>query len=162
TIRYTAKSSIVPWILVAHPPDFQRLCHVYQDVAAENGRKLGLGESVGAFRAVHFGRNEPEAGGLLRDTNYAGVQKYFRGFGLLGGLAEGGGRGEVSARSVHAPATGGMDGRADAASQVRAGGEAGRHQAGGGGAADDRRQRRPRVVRLVLRPGVHVLGRGGA
>src|SRR5262249_57017124 len=69
TIRYTAKSSIVPWILVAHPPDFQRLCHVYQDVAAENGRKLGLGESVGAFRAVHFGRNEAEAVPLLRGTN---------------------------------------------------------------------------------------------
>ena len=29
TIRYTAQSSIVPWILVAHPPDFQRLCKVY-------------------------------------------------------------------------------------------------------------------------------------
>ena len=82
TIRYTAQSSIVPWILVAHPPDFQRLCKVYQDVAAESGRKLGLGESVGAFRAVHFGKTEAEAVALLRDTNYSGFQNYFGGFGF--------------------------------------------------------------------------------
>src|SRR5262249_58731406 len=86
TIRYTAKWSIVAGILVAHPPDFQRLCHIYQDVAAENGRKLGLGESVGAFRAVHFGRNEAEAVALLRDTNYAEVPNYFGGFGVWGAL----------------------------------------------------------------------------
>src|SRR5467141_3447239 len=63
TIRYTAQSGIVPWILVANPPDFKRLCHVYQDVAATAGRKLRLGESVGAFRAVHFGNTEAEAVG---------------------------------------------------------------------------------------------------
>src|SRR5258707_14607505 len=74
TIRYTAQSSIVPWILVAHPPDFQRLCKVYQEVAGENGRKLGLGESVGAFRAVHFGKTEAEAGALLPRTNYPAFQ----------------------------------------------------------------------------------------
>src|SRR5207244_12272522 len=76
TIRCTAQSGIVPWILVANPPDFQRLCHVYQDVAATAGRKLRLGESVGAFRAVHFGNTEAEAVALLRDTNYAGFQNY--------------------------------------------------------------------------------------
>jgi len=45
TIRYTAQSSIVPWILVSNPPDFQRLCRTYQEVAAGAGRKLGLGEA---------------------------------------------------------------------------------------------------------------------
>ena len=34
TIRYTAQSNIVPWILVSNPPDFERLCRTYQDVAA--------------------------------------------------------------------------------------------------------------------------------
>jgi hypothetical protein len=34
TIRYTAQSSIVPWILVAHSPDYQRRCKVYQEVVA--------------------------------------------------------------------------------------------------------------------------------
>jgi len=82
TIRYTAQSAIVPWILVSNPPDFQRLCRTYQEVAAGAGRKLGLGESVGAFRAVHFGRTEADAVELLRTTNYAGFNNYFGGFGF--------------------------------------------------------------------------------
>ena len=56
----------MPWILVSYPPDFERLCRLYQDVAAGAGRKLGLGESVGAFRAVHFGRTQEEAVELER------------------------------------------------------------------------------------------------
>src|SRR5258708_9291949 len=83
TIRYTAQSSIVPWILVSNPPDFQRLCRTYQEVAARAGRKLGLGESVGAFRAVHFGRTEADAVELLRTSNYAGFKPSFGGFGVL-------------------------------------------------------------------------------
>jgi alkanesulfonate monooxygenase SsuD/methylene tetrahydromethanopterin reductase-like flavin-dependent oxidoreductase (luciferase family) len=82
TIRYTAQSGIVPWILIAHPPEFQRLCHVYQEVANEAGRNLRLGESVGAFRAVHFGNTEDEAEALLRATNYQGFQAYFGEFGF--------------------------------------------------------------------------------
>jgi alkanesulfonate monooxygenase SsuD/methylene tetrahydromethanopterin reductase-like flavin-dependent oxidoreductase (luciferase family) len=82
TIRYTARSSIVPWILVSNPPDFQRLCQVYQEVAQASGRSLKLGESVGAFRAVHFGKTEAEAVALLRDTNYRGFIEYFSGFGF--------------------------------------------------------------------------------
>ena len=82
TIRYTARSGIVPWILVSNPPDFQRLCHVYQEVAHEAGRTLKLGESVGAFRAVHFGKTEAEAVALFNDTNYRGFKEYFSGFGF--------------------------------------------------------------------------------
>jgi alkanesulfonate monooxygenase SsuD/methylene tetrahydromethanopterin reductase-like flavin-dependent oxidoreductase (luciferase family) len=82
TIRYTARSNIVPWILVSNPPDFQRLCQVYQEVAHASGRSLKLGESVGAFRAVHFGKTEAEAVALLRDTNYRGFKEYFSGFGF--------------------------------------------------------------------------------
>ncbi len=82
TIRYTARSSIIPWILVANPPDFQRLCHVYQEVGNEAGRSLSLGESVGAFRAVHFGNTEAEAVKLLTETNFQGFRHYFGGFGF--------------------------------------------------------------------------------
>ena len=82
TIRYTAKEGIIPWILVAYPPEFRRLCEVYQQVAGEAGRQLRLGESVGAFRAVHFGNTEEEAVNLFRDTNYAGFNAYFGGFGF--------------------------------------------------------------------------------
>ena len=81
TIRYTAQSSIVPWILVSYPPDFERLCQVYQEVAAAAGRKLGLGESVGAFSAVHFGRTEEEAVELLRRPTTP-ASTYFGGFGF--------------------------------------------------------------------------------
>jgi alkanesulfonate monooxygenase SsuD/methylene tetrahydromethanopterin reductase-like flavin-dependent oxidoreductase (luciferase family) len=82
TIRYTAAEGIVPWILVAYPDEFRRLCEVYQQVGGENGRKLGLGEGVGAFRAVHFGDTEQEAVDLLTRTNYAGFRDYFGGFGF--------------------------------------------------------------------------------
>jgi alkanesulfonate monooxygenase SsuD/methylene tetrahydromethanopterin reductase-like flavin-dependent oxidoreductase (luciferase family) len=82
TIRYTARSDIVPVILTAYPPDFQRLCKMYQEVAAEAGYSRGLGEKVGVVRAVHFGRTEEEAVALLRDTNYAGFYNYFGGFGF--------------------------------------------------------------------------------
>jgi len=82
TIRYTARSGIVPWILTSNPPDFQRLCHVYQEVAHEAGRTVKLGDSVGAFRAVHFGTTEEEAVRLFHDTNYLGFKEYFSGFGF--------------------------------------------------------------------------------
>ena len=82
TIRYTAQSNIVPVILTAYPPDFQRLCQMYQEVAAGAGRTLRLGESVGVVRAIHFGRTEDDAVALLRDTNYAGFYNYFGGFGF--------------------------------------------------------------------------------
>jgi alkanesulfonate monooxygenase SsuD/methylene tetrahydromethanopterin reductase-like flavin-dependent oxidoreductase (luciferase family) len=51
-------------------------------VAAQNGRQLALGQSVGAFRAIHFGDTEQEAVELLRQTNYAGFNVYFSGFGF--------------------------------------------------------------------------------
>jgi alkanesulfonate monooxygenase SsuD/methylene tetrahydromethanopterin reductase-like flavin-dependent oxidoreductase (luciferase family) len=82
TIRYTAQSSIVPWILGSNPHDFQRLCGVYQQVAQGSGRTLGLSQSVGAFRAVHFGKTEAEAVELLRGSNYAGFNHYFGRFGF--------------------------------------------------------------------------------
>ena len=66
-----------------NPPDFQRLCQIYQEVAAENGRKLGLGESVGAFRAVHFGkhRGRGRRAAARRPTTPASTN-YFGGFGF--------------------------------------------------------------------------------
>ena len=82
TIRYTAQSGIVPWILVSYPPDFQRLCRTLPGGGGQSRPQARLGESVGAFRAVHFGRTEEEAVELLRDTNYAGFNHYFGGFGF--------------------------------------------------------------------------------
>ena len=86
TIRYTAEQDIVPWILLAHPPEFQRLCRIYQEDAAKAGRELRLGQSTGAFRAVHFGRTEDEAVSLLRDTAYATFKHYFGPWGFWNAL----------------------------------------------------------------------------
>jgi len=47
TIRYTAQSGIVPAILTAYPPDFQRLCRMYQEVATEAGRTYVSGKASG-------------------------------------------------------------------------------------------------------------------
>ena len=148
----------MPWILVSNPPDFQRLCRIYQEVAAETGRKLGLGESVGAFRAVHFGRTEAEAVALLRDDQLRRLQPLLRRLRLLGGVPHAGGRREVPARSLHAAAAVGVDARAHAQGQVRAGRHGRPGEARDRGAAQDRRRRRARMVRLVLRPGLHVAG----
>lgn len=82
TIIHTAKHDIVPMILVSNPPDFRRLCQTYQQTAAEAGRDLGLGESVGAFRAIAFGDTEEEAVVRLRDTQFFGFNSYFAGFGF--------------------------------------------------------------------------------
>lgn len=83
TIRFTAREGIVPWILISFPPEFRRLCQVYQEVAAETGRELRLGENVGAFRAVHLGETEDEAVDLLRRTHYeVGWKSWFSGFGF--------------------------------------------------------------------------------
>src|SRR6202011_2669994 len=57
----TAHFSILPVILTASPPDVQRLCRMYQEVAPGAGRTLRLGESVGVVRALHCARTEEEA-----------------------------------------------------------------------------------------------------
>jgi alkanesulfonate monooxygenase SsuD/methylene tetrahydromethanopterin reductase-like flavin-dependent oxidoreductase (luciferase family) len=82
TIRHTAKVGVMPMILVSNPPDFRRLCQIYQEVAAENGRTLGLGENVGAFRAVSFGDTREQGLELLEKTNFFGFNAYFAGFGF--------------------------------------------------------------------------------
>jgi alkanesulfonate monooxygenase SsuD/methylene tetrahydromethanopterin reductase-like flavin-dependent oxidoreductase (luciferase family) len=82
TIRHTARVGVMPMILVSNPPDFRRLCQIYREVAAENGRTLGLGENVGAFRAVSFGNTREEGLALLERTNFFGFNAYFAGFGF--------------------------------------------------------------------------------
>jgi len=82
TIRHTARVGVMPMILVSNPPDFRRLCQIYREVAAENGRTLGLGENVGAFRAISFGNTREEGLALLEKTNFFGFNAYFAGFGF--------------------------------------------------------------------------------
>jgi len=60
------------------PAALPRLSEVAQDA----GRSLTLGESVGAFRSVHFGKTEAEAVTLFSDTNFRGFKEYFSGLAL--------------------------------------------------------------------------------
>jgi hypothetical protein len=135
-IRYTAQSGIVPWMLVSYPPDFHRLCRVYQEVAGAAGRNLRLGESVGAFRAVHFGRTEEEAVALFRDTNFAGFYNYFGGFGFWEVVPYARRQREILGRVIAAIR---VDRRAAAQVEMRARRDGRPGEGGDRGAAQDRR-----------------------
>lgn len=81
TIRYTAEKGIVPYLLLSYPPEFERLCRVYQEVAAQHGRNFKLGQNVGALRAVHFGNSVEEATKLMEETHLKTWNVWFGHFG---------------------------------------------------------------------------------
>jgi alkanesulfonate monooxygenase SsuD/methylene tetrahydromethanopterin reductase-like flavin-dependent oxidoreductase (luciferase family) len=83
TIRWCATENILPWILVSHPPSFRQLCEAYRDEAARAGRRIALGESVGAFRSVSLGNSYTEAYSLGAHTQGTGFIEYFSGFGFF-------------------------------------------------------------------------------
>jgi alkanesulfonate monooxygenase SsuD/methylene tetrahydromethanopterin reductase-like flavin-dependent oxidoreductase (luciferase family) len=97
TIRWCAREGIVPWILIAYPPAFRKLCEAYREEATQHGRELALGESVGAFRSVHMGNTYEEAFRLGEATQGAGFVNYFGGFGFFEAFRFPGEEGEVPA-----------------------------------------------------------------
>lgn len=86
SIRFAAKEGMISQIQVSKPEGFKRLCHVYQEVAAENGRELKLGEQVAAPRYVYIGKTYEEA--LQRAERTLGWQYdgYFGAFGFMEGF----------------------------------------------------------------------------
>ncbi|SVA95796.1 uncharacterized protein METZ01_LOCUS148650 [marine metagenome] len=83
TMRRTAQRNIVPWILTSLPESFNQLCHVYQEEDSKAGRELSLGESIGAVRAVYFGRTYEEAFQLGYKSTGIGFHHYFGAFGFV-------------------------------------------------------------------------------
>ena len=61
TIRWAANENMTSQINVSKPAEFTRLCKVYQEVSAENGRDLKLGEQIAAPRYVYLGDTYEEA-----------------------------------------------------------------------------------------------------
>jgi alkanesulfonate monooxygenase SsuD/methylene tetrahydromethanopterin reductase-like flavin-dependent oxidoreductase (luciferase family) len=61
TVLRCASRGITPFILVSKPEQLLEFCTKYQHIAAENGRKLALGEGVGVTRGVVFGNTFEEA-----------------------------------------------------------------------------------------------------
>ncbi|MCH8089042.1 MAG: LLM class flavin-dependent oxidoreductase [Chloroflexi bacterium] len=86
SIRFAAREGMISQIQVSNPEGFKRLCHVYQEVAAENGRELKLGEQVAAPRYVYIGKTYEEA--LQRAERTLGWQYdgYFGAFGFMEGF----------------------------------------------------------------------------
>ena len=69
SLRWAAKVGSIPHILVGYPPRFSELCEIYQEAAAEHGRNLKLGESVGADRYVCIGKTYEEAYQMAVETS---------------------------------------------------------------------------------------------
>jgi alkanesulfonate monooxygenase SsuD/methylene tetrahydromethanopterin reductase-like flavin-dependent oxidoreductase (luciferase family) len=61
TVLRCAARGITPFILVSKPEQLLEFCTKYQHIAADNGRKLALGEGVGVTRGVVFGNTFEEA-----------------------------------------------------------------------------------------------------
>ncbi len=83
TIRWCARETILPWILISYPETFSQLCQVYQEEAATVGRTLRLGQGVGAARAISICKTYEEAFALGARTTGLGFHAYFSGFGFL-------------------------------------------------------------------------------
>jgi len=83
TIRWCAREDILPWILSAHPESFVKLCKDYQEEAAGAGRKLKVGQGIGAARAIHIADTYEEAFETGARTTGLGFYAYFAGFGFL-------------------------------------------------------------------------------
>ena len=77
---------MISQIQVSRRDGFNHLCHVYQEVAAENGRELSLGEQVAAPRYVYIGDTYEEA--FQRAERTLGWQygEYFGAFGFMEGF----------------------------------------------------------------------------
>ena len=83
TIRWCARETILPWILISYPETFNQFCQVYQEEAATVGRHLKIGESVGAVRDICIGKTYEEAFERGVKTTGLGFHAYFAGFGFL-------------------------------------------------------------------------------
>ncbi len=83
TVKRCAQRGILPWIFISEPSMFRAWCGTYRDIAASAGRKLGLGEGVGAVRSVTIGRTREEAFELGVSTTGSTFLHYFGPFGFL-------------------------------------------------------------------------------
>jgi alkanesulfonate monooxygenase SsuD/methylene tetrahydromethanopterin reductase-like flavin-dependent oxidoreductase (luciferase family) len=86
SIRFAAREGMISQIQVSRPADFNHLCHVYQEVAAEHGRELELGEQIAAPRYIYIGDTYEEA--FQRAVRTLGWQyaEYFGAFGFMEGF----------------------------------------------------------------------------
>lgn len=77
-----AHRGILPWIFEASPEGFLKWATLYQTEAAKGGHKLGLGQHLGAVRAITIGKTREEAFELAAQTTGYEYHHYFNLFGF--------------------------------------------------------------------------------
>lgn len=83
TIRWCARESIIPTILLPQPTVVRQFAEAYQAEAAKAGRKLSLGEGIGVLHCVYLANSKAEAY-KLGDDGICGVgfKQFFHHFGF--------------------------------------------------------------------------------
>lgn len=82
TLVACARQGTMPWIFEATPEGFLRWCRRYREEAAAAGFELGLGQNVGAVRAITIGDSYDEAFELAAQTTGFEYHEYFNLFGF--------------------------------------------------------------------------------
>lgn len=83
TVRWCARESIIPTILLPQPPVVRKFAEAYVEEGRKAGRDLKLGESIGVLHSIYFGKNREEAR-KLGDDGICGVgfRRFFHQFGF--------------------------------------------------------------------------------
>jgi alkanesulfonate monooxygenase SsuD/methylene tetrahydromethanopterin reductase-like flavin-dependent oxidoreductase (luciferase family) len=82
TLIDAAKYDYIPIMYEGRAEEFNGYCKQYQQLAAEHGRDLALGEKVGAVRSICLGRTFDEAFELAASTAAFEYHHYFNKFGM--------------------------------------------------------------------------------
>ncbi len=77
-----AHRGILPWIFEASPEGFLKWAELYRSEAAKAGHEFGLGENLGAVRAITIGDTREEAFELAARTTGYEYHYYFNLFGF--------------------------------------------------------------------------------
>ncbi|HXZ88922.1 MAG TPA: LLM class flavin-dependent oxidoreductase [Candidatus Binataceae bacterium] len=83
TVRWCARESIIPTILISQPPRVRALAEAYVEEGRKAGRSLKLGESIGVLHSVYIAQNRERARDLAR-AGICGVafREFFHQFGF--------------------------------------------------------------------------------
>jgi alkanesulfonate monooxygenase SsuD/methylene tetrahydromethanopterin reductase-like flavin-dependent oxidoreductase (luciferase family) len=82
TVRWCARESIIPTILLPQPPVVRKFVEAYRDESRSAGRNLKLGENIGVVHCVYLGGSKAEARKLANEGIVAAFREFFHNFGF--------------------------------------------------------------------------------